>query len=208
MKISEIFYSLQGEGPQTGMPAVFIRMSGCNLDCAYCDSKYAKHGQKKTIPSIVKEVNQHNCPNVILTGGEPMIQPRLMSLIKELGDKNIFIETNGTIYNPSTTGYATFIVSPKLQFMTDKYKETIKKFDNINATFKFVVKTRKHFFNVKEFCEELNIKSNVYIMPQGITKTKIVKRSLSIQSWIKEFAPNFRLSFRLQILLYGNQRGK
>src|SRR5207302_4510201 len=79
MLISEIFYSLQGEGELTGVPSVFVRTSGCNLRCAWCDTPYASwnpEGTQQTIEAIVAEVQRHPTRHVVLTGGEPMIAPQ------------------------------------------------------------------------------------------------------------------------------------
>lgn len=97
LKINEIFYSIQGEGRNTGMPAVFVRLSGCNLKCSFCDTKYEEYQEMLTL-EIVKIIEQYNCPNVIITGGEPLIQD-LSDLFYQLKSKgfDILLETNGTI---------------------------------------------------------------------------------------------------------------
>jgi len=75
MKINEIFYSIQGEGQQAGMSAWFIRFSGCNLRCSFCDSAYAfEEGKEMSIESIVDSVPANICNNVVITGGEPLLQ--------------------------------------------------------------------------------------------------------------------------------------
>jgi len=207
LKISEIFYSIQGEGPQLGMPAVFIRTSGCNLDCVWCDSKYAKKGEKKTIEEIVNDVKSFNVPNIIITGGEPMIQPQIEKLIKSFTKNKVYIETNGTIYNSKLIGFATFIVSPKLQYMNDEYKKCIEKWKK-HCIFKFVVGNRKDFMEILDFCEELQIKDHVYMMPKGMDKQTLKRRTPILINLIKDYAPHFRFSPRFHIMVYGNERGK
>jgi len=125
LNINECFYSLQGEGARAGMPAVFLRLAGCNLRCEFCDTKYAyDQGQELTtekavclIHSKAQAVNPPVCRNVIITGGEPAIQmDGLMDLVRRLrGWKpawNIGIETNGTI-DISGLGLDWITVSPK-----------------------------------------------------------------------------------------------
>ena len=206
--ISEMFISVQGEGPQIGMISWFIRTSGCNLSCDYCDSKYAKDGTEMTIKDIVDAVYYSPCKNVVITGGEPFIQKDLLKLIKALGDARIYVETNGTIYDPQLIGYAQFIVSPKPQFMNDKYMESLKKWKT-HGTFKFVVGNREEFDIAKDLAIKLGLHkgyTNVYFMPKGTDGDTINDIMISLVEWCKE-EPWIRISTRLQIQLYGNKRG-
>jgi len=206
MQINEIFYSIQGEGPQIGMPAWFIRTSGCNLNCDFCDSKYAwKDGKKMTIKDIKRQMH-NNCENVIFTGGEPMLQEDLLDVIKSLGNRNVYIETNGTIFKSNIIGFANFIVSPKLQFLNTNYKKVLKKWSQL-ATFKFVINNKREFNDAVELCEEVKKNKNVYFMPRGTNDKELKSKIISIAEWIKEEAPFVRISPRLQISLYGNKRG-
>jgi len=98
--VNEIFYSIQGESTTTGIPTVFIRFTGCNLRCSYCDTEYAYHnGDKKTLEEILKEVSGYKAEYVCLTGGEPLLQKDLLLLIKKLVSlrKQISIETSGSL---------------------------------------------------------------------------------------------------------------
>src|SRR3954452_1088468 len=98
MFISEIFYSIQGEGELTGVPSVFVRTSGCNLRCRWCDTMYASwepEGEVMSIAQIVGEVEKHPASHVVLTGGEPMVAKELPELARVLrrSGKHITIET-------------------------------------------------------------------------------------------------------------------
>ena len=97
MKVNEIFYSLQGEGHFTGTPAVFVRLSGCNLRCDFCDTKH-EPGDLMTEEMIVDEVCQYPSEHVVITGGEPLLQltPSLVNKLHKKG-KFVQIETNGSI---------------------------------------------------------------------------------------------------------------
>src|SRR5213082_1511458 len=98
MKIAEIFYSLQGEGTLAGVPSAFIRVSGCNLRCTWCDTPYASwnpQGAEMPLPAILAEVAKHPARHVVLTGGEPMMFAETVPLIvglKDLG-KHVTVET-------------------------------------------------------------------------------------------------------------------
>src|SRR5438105_15501115 len=103
MKLAELFYSIQGEGKLTGVPSVFIRASGCNLRCVWCDTPYASwnpEGEDVPVGEIVKRVREFNAQHVVLTGGEPMIMPDVIELcaaIKKTGH-HLTIETAATVF--------------------------------------------------------------------------------------------------------------
>jgi 7-carboxy-7-deazaguanine synthase len=100
LKISEIFYSIQGESSFAGAPCVFIRLSGCNLRCTYCDTRYAYSGGKSlSVSAIIKKVKSYHIPLVEITGGEPLLQGETITLAKKLLEQKlkVLIETNGSI---------------------------------------------------------------------------------------------------------------
>lgn len=115
-KINEIFHSLQGEGYHTGTPAVFVRFSGCNLRCAFCDTQHQAHVMM-SLEDIVREVNSYeNAPMVVLTGGEPslFVDDAFVRALKEQTGRVVAIETNGTRALPPSLDWVTF--SPKTGF--------------------------------------------------------------------------------------------
>ena len=115
-RINEIFHSLQGEGFHTGTPAVFVRFSGCNLHCHFCDTQH-QTGEKMTLDEIVAKVNQYpNAPLLVLTGGEPslFIDEVFVEALKLKTGKRIAIETNGTRSLPNNLDWVT--LSPKNAF--------------------------------------------------------------------------------------------
>jgi len=112
-KVNEIFYSLQGEGFNTGTASVFIRLSGCNLHCAFCDTRH-EEGTMMSLPAIVERVMQFpNAPLIVLTGGEPSlwIDEDFVNGLKTMTGKRIAIETNGT--HPLPHGIDWVTLSPK-----------------------------------------------------------------------------------------------
>jgi 7-carboxy-7-deazaguanine synthase len=98
LRVNEIFYSIQGESTFIGRPCVFVRLAGCHLRCSYCDTEYAfKEGETRQIEGLVDEIAAHPCELVEITGGEPLLQPRVATLMKELADvrKTVLVETSG-----------------------------------------------------------------------------------------------------------------
>src|ERR1700761_4202063 len=105
MRISEIFYSVQGEGKLAGVPSVFVRASGCNLRCVWCDTPYASwkpEGEEMAIEAIVAKIDEFSCKHVVVTGGEPMIMPDIRALCDSLKsrDYHITMETAATVFTP------------------------------------------------------------------------------------------------------------
>ena len=126
MKIAEIFYSLQGEGSLVGVPSVFVRTSGCNLRCTWCDTPYTSwrpEGGELTIAAIVERVSGFRAQHVVVTGGEPMIAPEIGALTKSLkaAGLHITIETAGTVFVPVVCDLMS--ISPKLANSTPHARE-------------------------------------------------------------------------------------
>lgn len=129
MKVNEIFYSIQGEGYHTGTPATFVRFSGCNLNCPFCDTQH-QDGVEMTEEDIVKEVTKYPSILVVITGGEPSLQ-LTHSLVDELhaADKYVAVETNGTRPLPTNVDWVT--VSPKQSFVNNDGCFTLKRADEV-----------------------------------------------------------------------------
>ncbi len=116
MKINEIFYSLQGEGFYTGTAAVFVRFSGCNLKCPFCDTSH-EQGREMTEEDIFQEITGYPCRHVVITGGEPMLQlsEKLITMLHNAG-KFVQVETNGTIPIADNLSVDWVTCSPKFEF--------------------------------------------------------------------------------------------
>ena len=160
-RINEIFYSLQGEGFHSGTPAVFVRFSGCNLRCAFCDTQH-QAGEMLSLQGIVDEVNKYlDAPLLVLTGGEPslFIDEAFVAELKQKTHKTIAIETNGTQPLPSNLDWVTF--SPKSAYEGgDLEPYVLKTCDELKvvylgqdlAQYKDIV--AKHRFLQPCFCED------------------------------------------------------
>lgn len=147
-RINEIFFSLQGEGFHVGTPSVFVRFSGCNLKCSFCDTSHESY-REMSDDEIVEAVSMYNAPWVILTGGEPSIQvtDSLVDRLQKLGRK-VAIETNGTFPIPKNLDWVT--LSPK----EDK-SPILREVDEIKVVF-------QEDHDVEQWYEE--IKANYYFL--------------------------------------------
>jgi len=228
MKISELFYSIQGEGKLTGMPSVFVRASGCNLRCTWCDTPYASwnpEGSDLSVSVISNQVANFNAKHVVLTGGEPMIMPdiaQLCSALKKSGH-HITIETAATVFSPVEMDLAS--LSPKLSNSTPIDREdgrfaaghdrqrlnipVIQQFIDHAPDFqlKFVVSSEQDMIEIDQILSGLHgwQPSDVQLMPEGIDMTTLGARS----GWVIELCKTrgFRFCPRLHIALFGNKRG-
>jgi 7-carboxy-7-deazaguanine synthase len=229
--ISELFYSVQGEGELTGVPSVFIRTSGCNLRCSWCDTPYASwepEGDRHTIDGIIARVKTYSsAKHVVLTGGEPMIAKDIRLLasdLKALG-YHITIETAATIA-PEAIVCDLVSMSPKLlNSAPDSIKfgpwrkkheatrwqpEVIRTWlDNgYGYQFKFVISQPGDIEEMQGMVKSLQRdipNSKILLMPEGITQEAIKSRGLWLSEQCKKFG--YRYANRLHIELYGNKRG-
>ncbi len=224
MHISEIFYSLQGEGFLAGVPSVFVRIAGCPLRCRWCDTKYAwseEAGRQYSIDEIISIVKKRPCKHVVVTGGEPMIDPDLPQLVKELktAGRHITIETAGIAYVPDLR-CDLMSISPKLSNSVpdDEKLAAIHKnskldlavlgelIDNYNYQFKFVVDSVNNLPEIQELLDKLEKVDieKVMLMPQAATKDELLAKSQMVADMCK--LVGYAFSQRLQVLLWNNQR--
>ncbi len=230
MLISEIFYSVQGEGELTGVPSVFVRASGCNLRCNWCDTPYASwkpEGVTMDVTEIVAKVQSYPAAkHVVLTGGEPMVareMPHLAGELKQLG-YHITIETAATIA-PGNIACDLASLSPKLsnsapdERLTDSWREKHNSLRwqpevvaawiaHYNYQLKFVIAAESDVAEMETMLADLKPEippHKIMLMPEGITMEALRERA----GWLAELckARGYRYAHRLQIELYGDTRG-
>jgi 7-carboxy-7-deazaguanine synthase len=228
MRIAEIFHSIQGEGLLAGVPSIFIRTSGCNLRCHWCDTPYASwkpEGAEMSVEEILKKITEWNCDHVVLTGGEPMIAPDLPELAAVLKkqNKHITIETAGTIL-PNGIPCDLASLSPKLSNSTpppERDPAWAKKHDSTRLQpevisewirkypfqLKFVVSSENDLAEIKDLLSRLPHVPlhQILLMPEGIDVKTLANRS----PWLVDICKRegFRFCPRLHIELFGNTRG-
>ena len=230
MKISELFFSIQGEGELTGIPSVFVRTSGCNLRCRWCDTKYSSwtpEGENVDIEELVEKVCSYPARHVVITGGEPMIAKDIkefVDLLKQSG-KHITIETAGTIA-PNGIQCDLASISPKLSDSTPEKgeisEEWIERHDSTRIDYnilndwidsyefqlKFVVSRKEEINEVKCIIDKIKsdiLPEKVLLMPEGTDSETIHSRYEILVDLCKE--NGFRMCNRLHLDLFGNTRG-
>jgi 7-carboxy-7-deazaguanine synthase len=222
LKIAELFYSLQGEGALVGVPSLFIRTSGCNLRCSWCDTPYTSwqpEGNELSLDEILGEVKAHPTRHVVVTGGEPMIAPEVGPLTERLRalGLHITIETAGTVSRPVACDLMS--ISPKLSNSTpsgpwavqhDRLRIQPEILRELMGRYpyqlKFVIAAPGDLAEVRDLLEKLAAdRACVVLMPEGTDRDLLRERSLWLAEICKE--EGFRFSPRLHVELYGNRRG-
>jgi 7-carboxy-7-deazaguanine synthase len=227
MRISEIYRSVQGEGLLTGVPSVFVRTSGCNLRCWFCDTPYTSwhpEGGDMSTDEIVAQVEEWDCKNVVLTGGEPMLYSELIPLCDRLHaiGRHITIETAGTLYMPVVCDLMS--ISPKFassnpsavehphwsrrhdreRHRPEVVRRLIAEYD---YQLKFVLDTPADLDELVNYLDEIPVPATdrVLLMPQGTDQEQLDART----AWLRPFcvAQGFVFCPRKQIEWFGPVRG-
>jgi 7-carboxy-7-deazaguanine synthase len=226
LNVSEIFYSIQGEGMLMGTPSVFIRVSGCNLRCWWCDTPYsswAAEGKDLALEEILARVARFRAHYVVVTGGEPMIAPEIVSLstaLRQMG-MHVTIETAGTVFAPVDCHLMS--VSPKLSNSIpfeqeegrwaeqhDRLRIRVDVLQRLLSTYeyqlKFVIREEGDVAEAKALVARLRANpQRVVLMPEGTDAETLRERAVWLVERCKQ--EGYRFTPRLHIELYGNRRG-
>lgn len=230
IRVSEIFGpTIQGEGATTGRNSAFVRLSGCNLECSWCDTPYTwdwkgRNGTKyerleeeirMEVSSVVAKVLKFNTDNVVITGGEPLTQPGpLVDLLQALVAEglSVEVETNGTREWPSLAPPQTrWNISPKLSNSGNspakRFKpDALASFPHRTTTYKFVVRTANDVLEVVGIAEALGLaNSSVYLMPEGKTQKELDQHLPAVMT--AALGHGYNVSHRLQVVIWGDKRG-
>ncbi len=226
MRIAEIFYSLQGEGVLIGTPSVFVRTSGCNLRCVWCDTPYTSwspEGEELSVDEVVDRVRRFPARHVVVTGGEPMIAPEIVALTEALrgAGLHITIETAGTVWAPVECDLMS--VSPKLanstpherdggrwaaaherlRYQPDVLRRLIERYD---YQMKFVIEEPQDLDEIQRVAAETGaVSERVVLMSEGTDAATLRERG----AWIAEICKQqgYRYTPRLHVELWGARRG-
>lgn len=226
LNVNEIFgATVQGEGPHTGQLVAFLRVSGCNLSCVWCDTPYSwdwtrfdknEESHKMSLQEVADIINKMGVRRIVVTGGEPMIQQRHFALLAELTNCKLDIETNGTVMPKETTDPAVdlYCVSPKLAHAGDseemRFKpEVLARFAELSkegkAFFKFVAQDESDFEEIEQFIAAGNIPQEaVWIMPEGANAETHLPNLRKLADKIIE--RRWNLSTRVHVLIWNTER--
>ena len=231
IQIAEVYSSLQGEGRLAGTPSVFVRTSGCNLRCSWCDTPFTSwkpSGTNRSVNDLVQEVLSHNLTHVVITGGEPLLSPDINLLCNRLkkSKQHITIETAATVIpdkDPPSVNLMS--LSPKLQSSTPASKtgwqrrhedrrrrdDVIQRLRATPSQIKFVIDSPSDLDEAILWLGELGIRPrskearHVYLMPQGVTLPQLQKET----GWLHSACESLGFQFcqRHHISWFGNTRG-
>ena len=212
MKISEIFFSLQGEGVEIGLPTVFVRLFACDLRCSWCDTMYAVEGRDfrdRSVPEVVEEIEKFDCKRVCITGGEPLIQAReVEELTKYLVDENysILLETSGHKMPPPILWSDNSTISMDCKCPSSKMQDKMD-FDLFiklrpKDQLKFVIQDDVDYKYAIEIISRYNIKANIIFQPThgsdlGWLSEKVIEDNLDF----------IRVLPQLHKIIWGERRG-
>jgi 7-carboxy-7-deazaguanine synthase len=209
MHINDIFYSIQGEGNLSGLPTIFIRTAGCNLRCNYCDTTEAyQKGTEHSIDEIIGKIRAFNCNMVCITGGEPLLQKQIYSLIDHLIDNHYHcsIETNGSINIKQLTEFEPLLISMDLKCPCSQMHNQ-NKLENIallrkQDQLKCIIETVEDYQYAKNILQHYQPVCTRYMQPVWGSSVedladRILKDNLSV-----------RLGIQLHKIIWGNQRSR
>ena len=206
MKIIEMFKSIQGEGKYIGVPTYFVRVSGCNLNCVWCDTKYSHQGgHELTIDAIVNSIGDEKF--VCITGGEPLLQPDLKILLKKLlvVDRNITIETNGSVSLKSIPSNKNITISMDIKCPSSKMEDKMD-YSNISRLkpkdqLKFIIADLDDFNFAVDVIKKYEPNTEIIFSPMGGTNLK----------WLTELTIPLGLGIRvlpqLHKIIWGDMQG-
>ncbi|MEW4452594.1 7-carboxy-7-deazaguanine synthase QueE [Bremerella sp. JC817] len=227
MRIAEIYRSIQGEGLLTGVPSTFVRASGCNLRCWFCDTPHASwnpEGEDLSVAEILGRIELLHVDHVVLTGGEPMLFAEMIPLCEGIrhSGRHITIETAGTLHLPLPCDLMS--ISPKLsnsapnpdehprwhrrhEQTRDQIDVVRRLLDEFPYQLKFVIDRQPDCDEVLAYLDRLPQldRSRVFVMPQGIEQQQLETIGVWLQPWAEEH--QLQLCQRKQIEWFGFARG-
>ena len=211
LDLTEIFASIQGESSFVGLPTTFIRCSGCNLKCRWCDTTYShSKGSLYSIEEIISKVQEHNCKNVCITGGEPLLQENIYDLIKSICDLEyvVSIETNGSLPIEKIDRRAHIIMDVKCP---SSGMEKNNNWDNLSILtikdeIKFVLADKNDYIYARDICQKFQLEQKVKNILLSPAHALLNPQTLA--SWIIEHSLRARLNLQIHKYIWAaNFRG-
>ena len=210
LRISEIFYSLQGETSRVGLPTVFVRLTGCPLRCTYCDTAYAfTGGQSMTLQAIVEEVQRYSTRYVTVTGGEPLAQKNCLPLLRMLCDSgyHVSLETSGALDIGAVDKRVMKILDIKTPASGEAEKNLWSNLDLLSAhdEIKFVLCDEADYIWARKILLEKNLAARCAVL---FSPAQGQLQPAELADWILRDALPVRLQVQLHKLLWGNVSGR
>ncbi len=199
LKINEIYFSIQGESTKAGLPCVFVRLTYCNLRCTYCDTEYAFYdGKDYSVDEIINEVKKYKCRLVEITGGEPLVQPECLLLMKKLCDEDfeVLLETGGSLSIKDIDGRVKIIMDLKCPSSGMVKKNLYENINHIKPIdeIKFVIGTREDYEWTKEIINKYKLDEKCEILFSVVFGQL---EPVTLVNWVLENKLNVR--FQLQM---------
>jgi 7-carboxy-7-deazaguanine synthase len=210
LRITEIFHSLQGETSTTGLPTVFIRLTGCPLRCGYCDTAYAfEGGSKMELTEIMATVAEHGAKYVTVTGGEPLAQPQCIELLERLCDQGyrVSLETSGAMPIDDVDKRVFKIVDLKTPGSGEVSKNLYNNIEYLlpHDEVKFVICDRQDYDWTCMKVDELALQSRVAEILFSPSQGQLPPRQLA--EWILDDKLNVRMQLQTHKYIWGDQPG-
>ncbi|MGI9344469.1 MAG: 7-carboxy-7-deazaguanine synthase QueE [Gammaproteobacteria bacterium] len=210
LRVTEIFHSLQGESRPAGLPTVFVRLTGCPLRCAWCDTEYAFHGgEKLAIDDIVEQVGRYDTPDICVTGGEPLAQPNCQSLLRELCDRGFFVslETSGALDVSAVDSRVTIVMDLKPPGSGEQQRNLWQNLDVLKADdqLKFVIADRADYEWSRDVVAEHGLAARFSVLFSPVWGEGALARDLA--EWILADRLGVRFQIQLHKVLWGDAPG-
>jgi 7-carboxy-7-deazaguanine synthase len=209
LRVTEIFFSLQGETSRAGLPTVFVRLTGCPLRCGYCDTEYAFHGgANRTIPEIMAEVARHGARYVTVTGGEPLAQKPCLELLTALADAgyDVSLETSGALDVSGVDPRVSRIVDLKTPGSGEERKNRWANLEHLTPRdeIKFVLCDRADYEWARQVIRDRRLER---VCPLLVSPVYGRLEPRQLAEWVLEDRLPARLQLQLHKLLWGEERG-
>jgi 7-carboxy-7-deazaguanine synthase len=210
LRITEIFFSLQGEARTVGLPTVFIRLTGCPLRCTWCDTEYAFNGGvRKSLQSILDEVDSYGARYVTVTGGEPLAQPECQELLLRLCDAGyeVSIETSGALPVAEIDPRVSVVMDLKAPDSGEVARNLYENIDHLgrNDQIKFVIASRQDYDWARFKCDEYELSKKVGEVLFSPSHQQLKPRELA--EWILADRLRVRMQIQLHKYLWNNEPG-
>ncbi|MDP5210731.1 7-carboxy-7-deazaguanine synthase QueE [Microbulbifer sp. 2205BS26-8] len=210
LRVSEIFYSLQGEARDSGLPTVFVRLTGCPLRCTYCDSEYAFYGgERMALQQVLLRVRSHPAHHICVTGGEPLAQPNCLPLLEALCNEgySVTLETSGAMPVDSVDSRVSRVVDLKTPASGEQHRNRMENLQVLTRhdQVKFVICNREDYGWARFTLDQYRLSERVGEVLFSPSYKQLGARQLA--EWILEDGLPVRLQIQLHKLLWGDLPG-